>query len=134
MTKKPFLFDLTFDELTGMITGWGEPAYRAKQVWEQAYRMFVSSFDEMSNIPLKLRARLSEELNFSHIKPHTDLLSSDGHTRKILFDLPDSSQIETVLMGYSVRRTACISTQAGCALGCTFCATGQGGLQRNITS
>ncbi len=134
MTKKPFLFDLTFDELTGMITGWGEPAYRAKQIWEQAYRMFVSSFDEMSNVPLKLRAKLTEELNFSHITPHTDLLSSDGHTRKILFDLPDSSQVETVLMGYSVRRTACISTQAGCALGCTFCATGQGGLQRNITS
>lgn len=134
MTKKPFLFDLTFDELTGMITGWGEPAYRAKQIWEQAYKMFVSSFDEMSNVPLKLRAKLTEELNFSHIIPHTDLLSSDGHTRKILFDLPDSSQIETVLMGYSVRRTACISTQAGCALGCTFCATGQGGLQRNITS
>ncbi len=134
MTKKPFLFDLTFDELTGIITGLGEPSYRAKQVWEQAYRMFVSSFDEMSNIPVKLRAQLSEEVNFSHITPHTDLLSTDGHTRKILFDLPDSSQVETVLMGYSVRRTACISTQAGCALGCTFCATGQGGLQRNITS
>jgi 23S rRNA (adenine2503-C2)-methyltransferase len=134
MNKKPFLFDLTYNELAGLITGFGEPSYRAKQVWEQAYRMFVSSFDEMSNIPVKLRNRLSEEINFSHLTAHTDLLSSDGHTRKILFDLPDGSQVETVLMGYSVRRTACISTQAGCALGCTFCATGQGGLQRNITS
>ncbi|MCI0449717.1 MAG: 23S rRNA (adenine(2503)-C(2))-methyltransferase RlmN [Chlorobi bacterium] len=62
------------------------------------------------------------------------MLSSDKWTRKILFNLPDNSQIETVLMGYNTRRTACISTQAGCGLGCTFCATGQGGLQRNITS
>jgi 23S rRNA (adenine2503-C2)-methyltransferase len=77
---------------------------------------------------------LTEEIEFTHLNPHIDLLSTDGHTRKILFDLPKQSQVETVLMGYHTRRTACISTQAGCALGCTFCATGQGGLQRNITS
>ncbi len=62
------------------------------------------------------------------------MLSSDGWTRKILFGLPDGSQVETVLMGYEKRWTACISTQAGCGLGCTFCATGQAGLQRNITA
>ncbi len=138
-TKKPFLFDLTIEELTEIITSFGEPKFRAKQVWEQAYKKLASSFDEMSDVSKKLREKLKEEIDFTHLHSHTDLLSTDGHTRKILFDLPDktrgsSSQVETVLMGYHTRRTACISTQAGCALGCTFCATGQGGLQRNITS
>src|SRR5262245_26665703 len=68
-----------------------------------------------------------------------ELVSTDKHTRKRLFNLAGKNstiptQVETVLMGYHLRRTACISTQAGCALGCTFCATGQGGLQRNITA
>jgi 23S rRNA (adenine2503-C2)-methyltransferase len=63
-----------------------------------------------------------------------DLLSSDGWTRKILFTLPDGAQIETVLMEYDTRNTVCVSTQAGCAMGCTFCATGQGGFQRNLTA
>jgi 23S rRNA (adenine2503-C2)-methyltransferase len=136
---KPFLFDLSIEELTEIITSFGEPKFRAKQVWEQAYKKLASSFDEMSDVPKKLREKLKEEIDFTHLNPHIDLLSGDGHTRKILFDLPDNtrgskSQVETVLMGYTTRRTACISTQAGCALGCTFCATGQGGLQRNITS
>ena len=134
MTKKPLLFDLTQDELTEIITTWGEPKFRAKQVYEQAYKKLAPSFDQMSDLPKTLREKLKEEINFTHITPQIDLLSTDGHTRKILFNLPDKSQIETVLMGYHTRRTACISTQAGCGLGCTFCATGQGGLQRNITS
>lgn len=134
MKKKPFLFDLTFPELQEIITGFGEKKFRAKQVWEQAYKQLAGSFDEMEVLPKKLRDKLKEELNFSHLLPHTDLVSNDGWTRKILFDLPDKSQVETVLMEYETRWTACISTQAGCALGCTFCATGQGGLQRNITS
>ena len=66
--------------------------------------------------------------------PKVDLLSSDGWTRKILFTLPDRAQIETVLMEYDTRNTVCVSTQAGCAMGCTFCATGQGGFQRNLTA
>ena len=88
----------------------------------------------MSDLPKKLRDKLKEDISFTHLNPLIDLLSTDGWTRKILFALPDNSQIETVLMGYNTRRTACISTQAGCGLGCTFCATGQAGLQRNITS
>ncbi|MEO8514515.1 MAG: 23S rRNA (adenine(2503)-C(2))-methyltransferase RlmN [Ignavibacteria bacterium] len=132
--KKPFLFDLTLKELTEIITGLGEPAYRAKQVWEQVYDKVVPSFDEMNGIPKTLRAKLTDEIDMTHLTAQVDLLSSDNHTRKILFRLPDGAQIETVLMGYHIRRTACISTQAGCALGCTFCATGQWGLERNITS
>lgn len=131
---KPFLFDLTLKELTDIITSLGEPAYRAKQVYEGIYKKASPSFDKINGIPKELRQKLSELTEFSHLTPQIDKLSSDNHTRKILFKLPDGAQVETVLMGYIKRRTACISTQAGCALGCTFCATGQGGLQRNITS
>lgn len=133
-TKKPFLFDLSLKELQEIITGWGQQKFRATQVWNRVYKNLSSSFDEMTELPEKLRERLKEEINFSHITPQIDLLSTDGWTRKILFDLEGTGQVETVLMGYDKRRTACISTQAGCGLGCTFCATGQGGLQRNITS
>lgn len=131
---KPFLFDLTLKELTEIITSLGEPAYRAKQVFERIYKKAGSSFERIPGLPKELRQKLSEQIDFSHLTPQIDKLSSDNHTRKILFKLPDGAQVETVLMGYTLRRTACISTQAGCALGCTFCATGQGGLERNITS
>lgn len=131
---KPFLFDLSLDELKKTVTGWGAPAFRAAQIREWMYKKLASSFDEMSDLPKKLRDKLKEEISYTHLNSLIDLNSSDGWTRKILFALPDNSQIETVLMGYNTRRTACISTQAGCGLGCTFCATGQAGLQRNITS
>jgi 23S rRNA (adenine2503-C2)-methyltransferase len=131
---KPFLFDFTLGELKELITNWGEKTFRARQVWEWIYVNSATSFDQMSDLPKNLREKLSNEIEFTHLAPQFDLLSTDGETRKILFSLPDGSQIETVLMGYHVRRTACISTQAGCGLGCTFCATGQGGLQRNITA
>jgi 23S rRNA (adenine2503-C2)-methyltransferase len=138
-TGKPYLFDLTLNDLTEIVIAHGEPRFRAKQVWEWVYKKLAPSFDEMSDVPKKLREKLSAEIEFTRLEPHIDLLSSDGHTRKILFNLHGKnsdavSQVETVLMGYEVRRTACISTQAGCALGCTFCATGQGGLQRNISA
>ena len=132
--KKAFLFDLTLKELTEIITDLGEPAYRAKQVWQQLYDKTVTSIEKMNGVPKSLKEKLASEFDITHLKPEVDLLSSDNHTRKILFSLPDGAQVETVLMGYHIRRTACISTQAGCALGCTFCATGQGGLERNITS
>jgi 23S rRNA (adenine2503-C2)-methyltransferase len=134
VNRKIFLPDLTLSELNELITGFGEPLFRAKQIWEWVYKKFAGSFDEMTDLPKKLRDKLKEKISFTHLTPQIDLLSSDGWTRKILFGLPDKSQVETVLMGYEKRRTACISTQAGCGLGCTFCATGQAGLQRNITA
>ena len=140
MNAKPFLFDLTFDQLQDTLAGWKQPAYRAKQVWEWLYRNAADSIDAMSNLPAALRERLDAEFTFSHLTPRIDLTSSDGSTRKVLFDLPARSerdaaaQIEAVLMGDDTRRTTCISTQAGCAMGCPFCATGQGGLQRNLSA
>ncbi len=132
--NKPFLFDLSLTELKEIITAKGEKPFRAKQILDWAYIKLASSFDEMSDVPKQLREHLKQEIAFTHLTTQIDLLSTDGWTRKILFALPDNNQIETVLMGYHTRRTACISTQAGCGLGCTFCATGQAGLQRNITS
>jgi len=132
--RKIFLLDLTLDELREIIKDFGAEQFRAKQIYEWVYKKFAFSFDEMSDLPKKLRDKLKTEVTFTHLEPQIDLLSSDGWTRKILFGLPDKSQVETVLMGYEKRRTACISTQAGCGLGCTFCATGQAGLQRNITA
>ena len=133
--KKPVaLLDLNFDELSDLFQSWGEPAYRAKQVWARLYPGLAASFDDMSELPKSLRQRLAQETVLGRLTARVEQRSSDGQTRKVLFALPDGAQVEAVLMGYERRRTACISTQAGCGMGCSFCATGQGGLQRNLTS
>ena len=131
---KTFLFDLTFDELRLVLSDMGEEPFRAKQIYEGVYNKFAGSFDEIKGLPENLSDKLKGKISFTHLETQIDLLSSDGWTRKILFNLPGKAQVETVLMGYEKRRTACISTQAGCGLGCTFCATGQAGLQRNISA
>ena len=130
----PSLYDLTFVELQALLQAWGEPTFRARQIWEWLYVRLADSYDAMTNLPRSLRDRLAAAQPIGRLTPQIDLLSSDGWTRKILFRLPDRAQIETVLMGYDTRNTVCVTTQAGCALGCTFCATGQGGVQRNLTS
>jgi 23S rRNA (adenine2503-C2)-methyltransferase len=134
MDKRTALLDLSFDELQGLIQSWGEPAFRAEQIWTWLYQGLAVSFDEMSNLPKGLRQRLAAEAVIGRLTPLAEQQSSDGQTRKLLFTLPDGAQIESVLMGYERRRTTCISTQAGCGMNCSFCATGQGGLQRNLTA
>lgn len=129
------LYDLSHDELTTMITGWGQPAYRARQIIEWLYKTKVSRFDQMSNLPKALRERLAAETCIGVFAQVAEQLSSDGQTVKRLFRLPDNQLIESVLMEYDDgRRTACISTQAGCAMGCVFCATGQMGFARHLTN
>ncbi len=128
------LYDLTLDELTALLAGWGQPAYRARQVWEWLYKHFALTFDEMTNLPGTLRERLAAETRLSIGDIVLSQLSADNQTKKVLFQLPDGQFIETVLMRYEKRRTLCISTQAGCAMGCVFCATGQMGFMRHLTS
>ncbi len=117
----------------------GEPTYRARQMWHWIYHGLAGSFAEMTDLPRGLRERLAGRLSFGGLKPVSSQTSADGQTRKTLFSLADGNLVETVLMLYDAtnnskaRRTICVSTQAGCALGCVFCATGQGGLQRNLT-
>jgi 23S rRNA (adenine2503-C2)-methyltransferase len=127
------LYDLTRDQLAKQLTEWGEPAFRAKQIWAWMYQQLASEIDEMTDLSKPLRARLNEHFVLSRIKPTAEQQSTDGWTRKWLFRFPDGSEIETVLMEYDgARRTACISSQAGCAMACSFCATGQMGFLRNL--
>jgi 23S rRNA (adenine2503-C2)-methyltransferase len=129
------LYDLTLPQLTELITGWGEKPYRARQIREWLYVHKVTDPDAMSNLPGELRARLKEQTRIGALTPVTELHSSDGHTIKHLFRLDDGQLIESVLMAYNdARQTACISTQAGCAMGCIFCATGQMGFARHLTA
>ncbi len=134
MSERIALLDETLESLQDLFAGWGEPAYRARQVWNRLYQGLSSSFEEMSELPKGLRQRLDQEATIGRLTPLMEQCSSDGQTRKLLFALPDRAQVESVLMSYERRRTACISTQAGCGMGCLFCATGQAGLQRNLTA
>ena len=125
-------FDLTPDQLTQRLETWGEPRFRAKQIWQAIYHDLAASPDEITTLPKLLREKLKAEFTLSSLSPAAEARSSDGQTRKLLFRLPDGKSIEAVLMGYRRRRTTCISTQAGCAMGCVFCATGQMGFRRHL--
>lgn len=128
------LYELSLPELTELLKSWGEPKFRATQLWEWMYDQCVGSFHEMTNLPKALRERLEEEATLGVMTLVTEQRSKDG-TIKRLYRLPDGQLIESVLMPYDDhRRTACISTQAGCAMGCVFCATGQMGFSRNLSS
>lgn len=127
------LLDLTPDALAEQVAAWGQPAYRAGQLYQWLYQRLAVDPAEMSNLPASLRQRLAEEAQIELLTPAAESVSSDGHTTKTLFRLHDGQLIEAVLMRYDRRNTLCISSQAGCAMGCTFCATAQMGLQRNLT-
>ena len=131
---KPLIFDLDLAELSTTLKDWGEPKFRAQQIWQGLYQSLWASPDEFSNLPKSLRQKLGDEFSFSHLKSVTSLNSTDGETQKTLFHLPDGRPIETVRMRYERRRTLCISTQSGCAMGCVFCATGQMGYLRHLSS
>lgn len=128
------IYDLDFPELRELLKTWGEPSFRAKQVWTGLYKNLWQSPEEFSDLPKNMREKMAENFRFSGLTPTLKLDSSDGQTRKTLFKLEDGRQIEAVLMRYDRRRTLCISTQVGCAMGCTFCATGQMGFTRHLTS
>lgn len=132
MDKKVF-FDLDFSDLVEVIRGWNEPKYRATQIWEGLYIQLYNHPGSITTIPKKLQEKLSETFLFDPLNPVKSIQSKDKQTTKVLFKLQDEKYIETVLMEYDKRRTLCISSQAGCAMGCTFCATGQMGFMRNLT-
>ncbi len=134
------IYDLDFPALTELLKSWKEPAYRSKQIWQGLYQHFYHSSEQFTNLSKSLREKL-KELDFVGITPSLVQDSGDGQTRKTLFKLQDGHLIEAVLMRYDPdtysghgRRTLCISTQAGCAMGCVFCATGQMGFKRHLTS
>ncbi len=111
----------------------GEPSYRASQVWEWVARG-VRSYEEMTNLPRPLREWLAAEVPLSTLSVRKEVRSDDG-TVKTLFDTPDGRPIEAVLMRYrDGRRSVCVSSQSGCPLTCTFCATGQMKFGRNLSA
>ena len=112
----------------------GEPAYRATQVWQWLYEHLVADPQEMTNLPVRLRSLLAERSHIESPRVSVSRQSADGETRKDALVLADGQTIESVLMRYERRRTVCVSTQAGCAVGCSYCATGQMGFQSNLTT
>jgi len=126
------VYDLTREQLTGRLVGWGEPAFRAKQVWTQLWKR-GATYEEMSDVSPALRERLATELPLG-VEVLDERTADRGATRKALLKLGNTHVIEAVLMGYRDRVTVCVSSQAGCAMGCTFCATGQMGLRNNLTA
>lgn len=133
MNGLPLIFDLSQEQLTAWAQERGQPGYRARQIWEWLYLHLASSPNEMTNLPAGLRRELEDAFSFGPPTRAASRASSDGHTEKALLELADGVQVEAVLMRYRTRRTACISTQAGCGMGCVFCATGQMGLRRNLS-
>jgi 23S rRNA (adenine2503-C2)-methyltransferase len=130
------LFDVTPLEAGTEIGRWlaarGEPAYRLKQVLPRLWTRPVGSWDEASDLPAPLRAALGSDFPMPRLKLETSQRSSDG-TEKYLWRLPDGEAIESVWIPEGKRYTLCISSQAGCALGCVFCATGRMGFRRNLS-
>lgn len=123
-------FDLSRNDVGALLQS--EPRYRVDQVWGALYREGLDP-DEITTLPKALRSRLSTEPTLSRALTMTrESMSDDGNTVKWLWQLHDGAQIETVLMHYRERTTVCISSQAGCAMGCGFCATGQSGFQRHL--
>jgi 23S rRNA (adenine2503-C2)-methyltransferase len=109
-----------------------EPRYRVDQVWRALHEQGRRP-EEMTELPLSIRRRLEAAIPPT-LQLVAESVSDDGETVKWLWSLPDGARIETVLMKYPRRATVCVSSQAGCAMGCTFCATGQGGFTRNLTT
>ncbi len=126
------VYDLTREQLTDRLIAWGEPAFRAKQVWAQLWKR-GATYDAMSDVAPALRERLGAELPLG-VELLDERTADRGATRKALLRVGGAHVIEAVLMGYRDRVTVCVSSQAGCAMGCTFCATGQMGLQNNLTA
>ncbi|QDM46638.1 23S rRNA (adenine(2503)-C(2))-methyltransferase RlmN [Paenibacillus thiaminolyticus] len=130
---KPFIYDYTFEQLQQWLKEQGEPAFRAGQIFNWLYVKRVTSFEEMTNLSKGLRGKLDESFEFVNLKVITNLKSEDG-TVKFLFGLHDDHAIETVIMRHSYGNSICVTTQVGCRVGCTFCASTLGGLKRNLTA
>ena len=127
-------YDLTFDDLKERLVAAGAPAYRAQQMYDWAYGKLVEDYAAMSNVPASLRETFGGEIPFRTMRLLREQVTDNGDTYKLLYQTFDGQLVETVLMLYPDRATVCVSCQVGCAVGCAFCATGLGGLTRNLTA
>lgn len=132
--KKLNIYTMSEELLEAKLKLWQQPKYRSKQIRQWIYNKGIVNFDDMIDIPHTLRKLLNENFSFGDLKLAFQQVSKDG-TIKRAYELKDGQIIESVLMPYEDgRRTACISSQAGCGMGCVFCATGQMGFSRQLTS
>lgn len=128
------IFGMDLSELTSVLKPYNLPNYRAKQIAEWLYKKRAAAFDDMTNLPLELRQKLGTD--FCIIRPRIKdrLNSADGNTIKYLLEFADGTAVETVLMQHPYGNSVCVSTQAGCAMGCAFCASTLHGKARNLTA
>jgi 23S rRNA (adenine2503-C2)-methyltransferase len=128
------IYAFSEEDLAKILKEWKEPSFRAKQITSWLYEKGTRDFDAMFDLPISLRKKLKEAFTVGTLQLISEQISKDG-TKKRAYQLEDGQIIESVLMPYADgRRTACISSQAGCAMGCVFCATGQMGFSRQLTS
>lgn len=128
---KPSIYSLQLHELKEWLKDHDEKAFRGEQIFDWLYQKRVSDFEEMTNLSKKLRNLLQEHFSITTLKTLIQQTSSDG-TIKFLFELHDGFSIETVLMRHNYGNSVCVTTQVGCRIGCTFCASTLGGLKRNL--
>ncbi|MDR2526023.1 MAG: 23S rRNA (adenine(2503)-C(2))-methyltransferase RlmN [Oscillospiraceae bacterium] len=129
----PDLLGFSLEELTGAVVALGQPGYRAKQIFHWLQARGARSFDEMTELPRALRECLREHYQLAPCEMADKRVSPDG-TVKFLFRLGDGETVESVWMRYSYGNTICVSCQAGCRMGCAFCASGLHGLRRNLSA
>lgn len=128
---KPFIYNYTLDELKEWLIQQGEKPFRAAQIYDWLYVKRVDSFAEMSNLSKDFRKKLEDSFTFLTLKEITRQRSVDG-TEKFLFSLHDGHAIETVIMRHNYGNSVCVTTQVGCRMGCTFCASTLTGVKRNL--
>lgn len=129
--NKPLIYSLRLEEMKQWLEENGEKAFRATQIFDWLYVKRVTAFEEMSNLSKALRDKLNEEFRINALTEITHQESADG-TIKFLFQLIDGHAIETVIMRHNYGNSVCVTTQVGCRIGCTFCASTLGGLKRNL--
>jgi len=127
----PSIYSLQLDELKDWLQEHNEKAFRGEQIFEWLYKKRVTSFEDMSNLSKNLRQLLQDNFTITTLNTIIQQTSSDG-TIKFLFELHDGYSIETVLMRHDYGNSVCVTTQVGCRIGCTFCASTLGGLKRNL--
>ena len=138
--QKINLLDLNYEEVKSFLSNLGQKPFRADQLLNWIYTRLAGSFEEMSDLSVELRQKLTAAARLYTFSVLDEQNTADGLTRKTLFKLADGQTIESTLMFYEnsgsgrERRTVCVSTQVGCPMGCLFCATGQQGFVRNLTS
>lgn len=124
------ILSFEINEIRNILQGWGEPSYRADQIFDWIYKKLVLNPLDMTNLSKTLRQKLLEYFSFQI--PKVVRITGDENTKKYLLELEDGENIETVLISHKNRNTVCVSVQVGCPIGCKFCATGLIGLKRNL--